>query len=200
MSSPSSQKLKEQTNNNHCVNCNEVWAGIRAWIYVCRRSAKEQGQILRQAESERSRHYAMRITHEVNRLLADSTESDADAEDDVAEVKDADEETRDTSPEPKVDHFKLLSPIKRKDGVLYPPSSQDEEEDVETASTVTRNTEADAVAAALAEEAPRPGMRLFAKNLLLNRGQTVNEENIQSVLSTKPETVVKEEPATNEAP
>ena len=142
----------------------------------------------------------MRITHEVNKLLAESTDSDADEEDDAPEVKDFAEETRDASPEPKIDHFKLLSPMKRSDGILYPPSSQDDEEDVETASTVTKNTEADIVATSLAENVQRPGLRLFAKKLLRNRGQTINEENIQGVLKVKQEKTVKDEPAMNQAP
>ena len=130
----------------------------------------------------------MRITHEVNQLFEEGTDSDAEDKDEAAEVDEVKKEKEEVADDPdqKPDLFKLLSPMKRSSGALYPPSSQDEEDDVETASTVTRNTDAEVVVASLAERSnQRPHLRLFAKKLLQNSGQPVTEENIENILKIK---------------
>ena len=128
----------------------------------------------------------MRITHEVNQLLEEGTDGDAEDKDDAAEVDEPKKEECADDPDQKPDLFKLLSPMKRSDGALYPPSSQGEEDDVETASTVTRNTDAEVAAASLTERShQRPHLRLFAEKLLQNSGQPVTEANIENILKVK---------------
>ena len=160
----------ETFDTTHCTTCNEVWGGVKAWVFVQSKPEVERKTFMQEAEENRFQDYSMGILYEISQQFAKANKCGNSQPFSSMPMEASSEDAQ------RIDNlFSLLE-----DKPIYPPSSQDVEAEEEGAQGESDQAEN-------SEEESEARLRNFAVKILKQSNRPVSRETIDEMIAINKE-------------